>query len=69
MKQYVKTLHCWFGEMTKGISLLFQGCCRMALLLITSDIEEDKYTSAIFFLICTDFQHVTQMISENASVQ
>lgn len=38
----------------------------MTLLLITSGIEEGKYTSAIFFLSYMDFQHVTQMISENA---
>lgn len=31
----------------------------MTLLLITSGIEEEKYTSAIFFLNCMDFQHVT----------
>lgn len=62
-------MYCWFGEMTKDISLLFQGNCRITLLLITGGIKEEIYKSAIFFLNCTDFQHVTQMMSGNASVQ
>lgn len=61
-------MYYWFVAVTKNISLLFQGSCRMALLLI-SDIEEEKYTSAIFFMNCMDFQHVTQTISENAGLQ
>jgi len=53
----------------KDISLLLQGSCRMTLLLIASGREEEKYTSAIFFLNFMDFQHVTWIISESAGVQ